>query len=133
MSGELWFYHLERSSLEDVLPELLEKTLARGWRALVRSPDARRREALDQWLWAWRDDSFTPHGQAGEGHDERQPILAERQALGAGRKRRGGEREGEIDPALLKICHCFPPIAPDRQAQSRRFARHAPHDLRHQQ
>jgi len=75
MSGELWFYHLERSALEDVLPELLEKTLARGWRALVRSPDARRREALDKWLWTWREDSFTPHGQAGEGHEERQPVL----------------------------------------------------------
>lgn len=75
MSGELWFYHLERSALEDVLPELLEKTLARGWRALVRSPDARRLEALDQWLWSWRDDSFTPHGQAGAGQEARQPIL----------------------------------------------------------
>lgn len=75
MSGEVWFYHLERSALEDVLPELLEKTLARGWRALVRSPDPRRREALDQWLWSWRDDSFTPHGQAGEGQEARQPIL----------------------------------------------------------
>ena len=48
MSGDLWFYHLERSSLDEVLPELLEKTLARGWRALVRSPDAKRREAIDQ-------------------------------------------------------------------------------------
>ena len=65
MSGELWFYHLERSALEDVLPELLEKTLARGWRALVRSPDARRLEALDQWLWSWRDDSFTPQCRSG--------------------------------------------------------------------
>lgn len=73
--SELWFYHLERSSLEEVLPELLEKTLARGWRALVRSPDARRREAIDKLLWTWRDDSFTPHAQAGGSHDARQPIL----------------------------------------------------------
>lgn len=73
--SELWFYHLERSSLEEVLPELLEKTLARGWRALVRSPDARRREAIDKLLWTWRDDSFTPHAQAGAGNEARQPIL----------------------------------------------------------
>ncbi|MDB5454933.1 MAG: polymerase chi subunit HolC, partial [Caulobacter sp.] len=36
---DVWFYHLERSALEQVLPELLEKTLGRGWRALVRGPD----------------------------------------------------------------------------------------------
>ena len=34
---EVWFYHLERTSLDQALPELLEKTLARGWKALVRS------------------------------------------------------------------------------------------------
>ena len=33
---EVWFYHLERTSLDQALPELLEKTLARGWKALVR-------------------------------------------------------------------------------------------------
>ena len=33
---EIWFYHLERSSLEATLPPLLERCLARGWRAIVR-------------------------------------------------------------------------------------------------
>ena len=33
---EVWFYHLERTGLDQALPELLQKTLARGWRALVR-------------------------------------------------------------------------------------------------
>jgi DNA polymerase-3 subunit chi len=72
---EVWFYHLERSSLEQVLPELLERTLGRGWRARVRSGDPGRIEALDNWLWTWRDDSFLPHGLAGEPFAERQPIL----------------------------------------------------------
>jgi DNA polymerase-3 subunit chi len=72
---EVWFYHLERSTLEQVLPELLEKTLARGWRARVRSADPSRIEALDAWLWIWRDDSFLAHGLAGEPFAERQPIL----------------------------------------------------------
>ena len=72
---EVWFYHLERSTLEQVAPELLEKTLARGWRARVRSDDAGRVEALDAWLWTFRDDSFLPHGVVGEPHAERQPIL----------------------------------------------------------
>lgn len=80
MSGEggtcqVWFYHLERSSLDEVLPGLLEKTLQRGWRALVRSPDPDRIEQLDAKLWTFRDDAFLPHGVADEPHAERQPVL----------------------------------------------------------
>jgi DNA polymerase-3 subunit chi len=73
--AEVWFYHLERTSLEQALPELLEKVLARGWKGQVRLRDAARVEALDQHLWTWRDDSFLPHGPAGEPHAARQPIL----------------------------------------------------------
>ncbi|HYF21907.1 MAG TPA: DNA polymerase III subunit chi [Caulobacteraceae bacterium] len=72
---EVWFYHLERSALDQVLPELLEKTLARGWRALVRAAERERVEHLDSHLWSWRDDSFLPHGAAGEPRAERQPVL----------------------------------------------------------
>ncbi|MGE4244780.1 MAG: DNA polymerase III subunit chi, partial [Parvibaculaceae bacterium] len=31
---EVLFYHLERQTLEAVLPRLLEKTIERGWRAV---------------------------------------------------------------------------------------------------
>ena len=72
---ELMFYHLERSSLEVVLPQLLEKTLARGWRAVVRSGTEERLKALDAHLWTYRDDSFLPHGVAGHETDVDQPIL----------------------------------------------------------
>lgn len=72
---EVWFYHLERSTHEQVLPELLEKTLARGWKALVKSGDPGRLENLDASLWTYRDDSFLPHGRANEPMAQRQPIL----------------------------------------------------------
>lgn len=72
---EIWFYHLERTSLDAALPELLEKTLARNWRALVRSTAAERVEHLDGWLWSYRDDAFLPHGVDGEPMAERQPVL----------------------------------------------------------
>lgn len=72
---EIWFYHLERSSAEQVLPELLEKTLGRGWKALVRGGDPARLNALDAHLWTFRDDSFLPHGLAEEPLAERQPVL----------------------------------------------------------
>jgi DNA polymerase-3 subunit chi len=71
----LWFYHLERSSLENALPPLLEKCLQRGWRAVVRGGLAERLEMLDQALWAWKDEAFLPHGIEGRDAPERQPIL----------------------------------------------------------
>lgn len=72
---EVWFYHLERTSLDQALPELLEKTLARGWKAIVRATGAQRVEHLDGWLWAYRDESFLPHAPADEPGAARQPIL----------------------------------------------------------
>jgi DNA polymerase-3 subunit chi len=75
MPCEVWFYHLERTGLDQALPELLQKTMARDWRALVRSPVTERLEHLDGWLWTWRDDSFLPHGTADEPMAERQPVL----------------------------------------------------------
>lgn len=72
---EIWFYHLERSTLDQVLPGLLEKTLQRGWRALVRVNDANDIDDLDEQLWTYRPASFLPHGKAGGEHDAKQPIL----------------------------------------------------------
>lgn len=72
---EVWFYHLERSALEQVLPELLERTLARGWKALVRTGQPERVDHLDAYLWSWRDDSFLPHGTAEEPFADHQPVL----------------------------------------------------------
>jgi DNA polymerase-3 subunit chi len=75
MACEVWFYHLEQTALDQALPDLLEKTLARGWRALVRSPSPTRLEHLDAWLWSYRDDAFLAHGMAEEEESQRQPIL----------------------------------------------------------
>lgn len=72
---ELWFYHLERSAAEDVLPGLLEKSLERGWRAHVRFTDPARLKVWDQLLWTYRPESFLPHGAAGGAHDADQPVL----------------------------------------------------------
>jgi len=72
---ETLFYHLERRSLEDVLPGLIEKTLERGWRALIRCDSAERAEALDTLLWTYDDASFLPHAQQGDGIAAHQPVL----------------------------------------------------------
>lgn len=71
---EVLFYHLERVPLERVLPELLEKSLERGWRAVVQAGSEERLEALNTALWTYGEASFLPHGSAGDGNPERQPV-----------------------------------------------------------
>jgi DNA polymerase-3 subunit chi len=72
---EFWFYHLESQPLQAVLPVLVEKTLARGWRALLRFSTSERLETIDSALWTYRDESFLPHGSTRDGHADRQPAL----------------------------------------------------------
>lgn len=73
--SEVWFYHLTQWPLERALPPLLEKTLERGWRALVRAGSPERLEVLNEHLWSWSDDSFLPHGLASEDGSGGQPVL----------------------------------------------------------
>jgi DNA polymerase-3 subunit chi len=61
--------------MEDVLPGLIEKTLERGWRAVIRCESAERADAIDNLLWTYDDQSFLPHAQAGDGNSARQPVL----------------------------------------------------------
>ncbi len=75
MTTEVWFYHLERSRAEAVVAELLDKTLARGWRAVVRGPDRGVLKVIGEALWAWRPESFLAHGYDDEPEAARQPIL----------------------------------------------------------
>lgn len=75
VTSEVLFYHLEHSFLEKVLPALLERTLTRGWRALVKAGTPERLEALDQTLWTYTEDSFLPHGLASAGRADVQPVL----------------------------------------------------------
>jgi DNA polymerase-3 subunit chi len=72
---DVWFYHLETRALEDVLPTLVERTLAYPWRALIRADCAERAEAIDNLLWTWREDSFLPHGRMGQDDPAAQPVL----------------------------------------------------------
>jgi DNA polymerase-3 subunit chi len=72
---EVLFYHLERAGLEEVLPGLLERTLERGWKAIVHVGSHDRMLALDSHFWTFRDDSFLPHATEGDPRARMQPIL----------------------------------------------------------
>ena len=71
---EVLFYHLERQPLDRVLPQLLERSRARGWRAVVRAGSPERAEALSSHLWTFAEESFLAHGTGQDGFAELQPI-----------------------------------------------------------
>lgn len=72
---EVLFYHLQNQPLEQVLPRLLERTLARDWKAVVEVASLERQSSLDDHLWTYRDDAFLPHVTDGEPDAARNPIV----------------------------------------------------------
>jgi len=76
---EIGFYHLQRSTLEQALPRLLEKVLETGGRAVVKASSDERVEALAAHLWTYDDRSFLPHGSEADGFAEEQPIWLTKQ------------------------------------------------------
>ncbi|MHC8508580.1 MAG: DNA polymerase III subunit chi [Rhodospirillales bacterium] len=73
-AAEVWFYHLERSQLSDVLPKLLMKTLESGARAVVKAGSPERAEELSAELWTFDSDAWLPHGAAKDGRAADQPV-----------------------------------------------------------
>ena len=71
---EVYFYHLQNRTIEATLPSLLERSIERGWRAVVQASEDRV-EALDAHLWTFRDDSFLPHGTDNETSAADQPVM----------------------------------------------------------
>jgi DNA polymerase-3 subunit chi len=72
---EMLFYHMKGQTPEQVLPQLLQKSLERGWRVVVQASSEERVEALDAHLWTWRDDAFLPHGTWRDAEATEQPIV----------------------------------------------------------
>lgn len=71
---EIRFYHLTRKSVDQALPELIERALSRGHKILVRAADDNVRDRLNDHLWTWKPDSFIPHGGGNDPHPEKQPV-----------------------------------------------------------
>ena len=72
--AEIAFYHLQKSSLDSVLPRLLARTLDQGKRALVLAGSDTRVENLTAMLWTFDPASWLPHGSAKDGRPADQPI-----------------------------------------------------------
>ena len=61
------FYHLQKQTLENVLPKLLEKAYATGKRIKVKIGNEERVEFINGILWTYDDQSFIPHGSKKDG------------------------------------------------------------------
>src|SRR5271154_2794566 len=73
--SEVRFHHLERRRVDEALPRILERALEEGRRVLVRASSEEMAAALNERLWTYDDASFLPHGAAGDGDPETQPIF----------------------------------------------------------
>lgn len=73
--AEILFYHLTESTLDEALPGLVERSLARGWRVTIQAVSEERRDSLDNLLWTFSDTSFLAHGTDQEPYPEQQPVL----------------------------------------------------------
>tara|TARA_B110000014_G_C19793801_1_gene412452 strand:- start:28 stop:489 length:462 start_codon:yes stop_codon:yes gene_type:complete len=72
---EVRFYHLTNSSIEDVLPSMLERAVSRDKkRVMVLAGSVERVEYLSNYLWIYSDKGFLPHGSKEDGRPEMQPI-----------------------------------------------------------
>lgn len=69
------FYLLDRDPAEAVVPLLARAAKQAGERVLVVSEDAEQISRIDKALWETAPDAFLAHGIAGEGNEDRQPVL----------------------------------------------------------
>ena len=72
--SEVNFYHLQQSTLEQVLPKLLEHVGRANLRAVVLCDTQERIEVLNALLWTYDPGSFLAHGSSKEGSPENQPV-----------------------------------------------------------
>ena len=72
--ADVKFYHLERQTLDQVLPALLGKALQNGHRIIVKAANDQEVERLNTHLWTYDQNSFLPHGSAKDGHHTDQPV-----------------------------------------------------------
>lgn len=71
---EVAFYHHTTRTIDETLPVLLERSLARGWRVVVQSTNEQRLRRFDQHLWSYKPEGFLPHGTKADANPQSQPI-----------------------------------------------------------
>lgn len=110
--GAAYFYHLTRSAADTTVQALLGKSLAAGWRVVVRGQSDAMLARLDDLLWLRPDDGFLPHGRAGGDDDAEQSVLLTKTAEIPNKAAcvisvEGAEVSAEDVQALERVCILF--------------------------
>ncbi len=71
---EIRFYHLQSTSLDRALPQIVAKAYGGGRRVVIKTSDAARVEHINNNLWVHDAATFIPHGSAADGGADRQPV-----------------------------------------------------------
>ena len=74
------FYHLQRQTLDDVLPKLVEKAYEQKKNIKILIGNEDRIEFLNNLLWTYNEENFIPHGSKKDGFSEMQPIYLSSEA-----------------------------------------------------
>ncbi len=129
---EIRFYHLQTRTTEQALPELLTKALSQGRRIVVRLPDKKAVEALNDHLWTFRPDSFLPHGSAKDGYGERQIVWltdGNDNPNGADMLVLTGGANADDTDAYTLCCDIFEPSGADAARMRWKTCRDAGHEV----
>jgi len=108
--AEIRFYHLTARTFEQTLPVLLDRTLQRGWRAVVRVGSEERAESLAGHLWTHSKEGFLPHGTRRDGFAEEQPVWITDQMENPNQAQvlfLGDGAESDGDGAFPTVCDLF--------------------------
>jgi DNA polymerase-3 subunit chi len=117
---EIRFYHLQRSSAEKAVPDLLKKAVERGHKVLFKLPTASRRQFYDEWLWRFAPESFLPHAQEGDEADADHAIWLSTNDNAPNQPTMALVAEGAALPdveGLLLICNVFDSANQDQARQ----------------
>ena len=71
---EIRFYHLQKQTLDQALPQILNKALSIGHKIVVKLPDQAKVDHMNGHLWTYKPDSFLPHGTEKDGQPDLQPV-----------------------------------------------------------
>ena len=71
---EVRFYHLTKKTLEQALPDLLERVLSLGKKAVIKVSDEDALKVMSKHLWVCRRNGFFPHGIENDNHPEHDPL-----------------------------------------------------------
>jgi len=71
---EIRFYHLQKQTLDQALPLIVEKAFNAGHKITIRLSTPQEVDRMNNILWSYKPNSFLPHGSKKNNSSEKQPI-----------------------------------------------------------